>query len=130
MSSGKIVDVNADEWESEVLNSKVPVIVDFWHKNCIWCLRLNPVLEKAADEYKGKVKFVKLDLLAERQNLILGQSLGVMGTPTLKLFCKGREVGEIVGFRPKDRLIREIDNILENREDCLKKSTPFPKEIP
>jgi len=128
MSSGNIVDVNADEWESEVLNSKVPVIVDFWHKNCIWCLRLNPVLEEAADEYKGKVKFVKLDLLAERQNLILGQSLGVMSTPTLKLFCKGREVGEIVGFRPKDRLIREIDNILENREDCLKKSTPFPKE--
>ncbi len=118
-----LVNVSAKNWNKEVLVPKELVIVDFWHEQCLYCMKLNPIYEELSKEYKGKVKFAKLNIRESHENLHIAQQYGVMGTPTLKFFCKGRVVGEIVGFQPKLNLKKEIDRILEKSKEFLEKST-------
>ena len=60
---GSVLEVNAGSWEQEVLQSDVLTVVDFWHSQCPWCIRLEPIYNETAEEYKGKVKFAKLNIL-------------------------------------------------------------------
>jgi len=125
------MNVTAEIWEKEVLESEIPVIVDFWHERCSWCLELNPILEAVSTEYTGQAKFVKLNVLENRENRQVAIQYGVMSTPTygvmstftMKFFCKGRTVGEIVGYRPKNQLREEVEKILHQHKECLEKST-------
>ena len=121
----RVVEIQADTWESEVLNADKPVVVDFWHHMCGWCNKLNPVYEQLPETFGDRVKFVKVNILESPENRKLAIGLGVLGTPTLKFFCLGRVVGEIVGYRPLDRLVKEIDDILKKKDECLEKSTPL-----
>jgi len=57
-------EIRAADWD-EVLRSDMLTIIDFWHNHCPWCLRLNPVFEKVAEEYKGKAKFFKVNFLED-----------------------------------------------------------------
>lgn len=123
--SPKVVEINAADWEREVLRSETPVVVDFWHPMCGWCLRLNPIYDQLPERFGDRVKFVKVNLLQSQENQRLALSLGILGTPTLKLVCNGRVVGEIVGYRPMDRLTEEIERLLEKRDECLGQSTPL-----
>jgi len=117
------MEVNAETWKVEVLESDIPVVVDFWHYHCGWCRTLNPIFDELSNEYVGKVKFAKLNVLETHENQHIATQYGVMGTPTLKFFCEGRTVGEIVGYRPKNLLKEEIDKILTQHRECLEKST-------
>jgi thioredoxin 1 len=117
------MNVSADSWKKEVLESEIPVIVDFWHERCSWCLELNPVIEEVSTEYTEQVKFVKLNVLENNENRQIAIQYGVMSTPTMKFFCKGRTVGEIVGYRKKDQLKEEVGKILHEHKECLEKST-------
>ncbi|NIM45120.1 MAG: thioredoxin fold domain-containing protein [Nitrososphaeria archaeon] len=128
MGSGSVVDVNSETWKEKVLESDFPVVVDFWHEQCSWCLRLDPVLRELSAEYEGKLKFTRLNVLESHENQHTAISYGVMGTPTLKFFCQGRTVGELVGYMPKDMLREEIDKILSRHEECIEKSTPVKTE--
>jgi thioredoxin 1 len=121
----KVVEIRADAWESEVLKADRPVVVDFWHHMCGWCNKLNPVYEQLPERFGDRVKLVKVNILESPENQRLAIGLGVLGTPTLKFFCDGREVGEIIGYRPLDRLVEEIDDILKKKDECLEKSTPL-----
>lgn len=121
----KVVEIQADAWDREVLKAEVPVVVDFWHHMCGWCLKLNPVYEQLPEMFGDRVKFVKLNVIQSPENQKLAIGLGVLGTPTLKLFCDGRDVGEIVGYRPLERLVKEIEELLEKKNECLEKSTPL-----
>lgn len=56
-----VLEVNANNWEQEVLQPDTLTVVDFWHDHCPWCIRLNPIFEAVVEEYKGKVKFAKLN---------------------------------------------------------------------
>lgn len=123
--SPKAIEISAGDWEREVLRSEKPVVVDFWHPMCGWCLKLNPIYDQLPERFGGRVKFVKINVLQSLENQRLALSLGILGTPTLKLFCNGRVVGEIVGYRPLDRLTEEIERLLERREECLDQSTPL-----
>jgi thioredoxin 1 len=123
MSSKDVVDVSAETWETDVLKADSPVIVDFWHDHCGWCIRLNPIYDELAAEYVGVLKFVKLNVLESQDNRQIAVQYGIMGTPTMKIFCQGRPVGEIVGFRSPSQLKEEIDMLLQHREECLEKST-------
>ena len=123
MASPNVMNVTAEIWEKEVLESEIPVIVDFWHERCSWCLELNPVLEAVSTEYAERAKFVKLNVLENRENRQVAIQYGVMSTPTMKFFCKGRTVGEIVGYRPKNQLREEVEKILHQHKECLEKST-------
>lgn len=126
MADEYVVDIEADEWKRVVLGSEVPVAVEFWHPRCSWCLRLAPIYNELSREYRGRLKFLRLNTIESEENTHLAIHQGVMGTPTLKFFCGGREVGEVVGFRPKRTLREEIDKILSMHQECLEKSTPLP----
>ncbi len=118
-----VLDVNVDNWEKEILQSDTLVVVDFWHERCLWCLRLNPIFSEVSEEYNTKVKFAKLNVLANRENQHLAVKYGVMGTPTLIFFCDGRPVETVTGFRPKESLKQLVDDVIDKHRECIEKST-------
>ncbi|MCS7140483.1 MAG: thioredoxin family protein [Candidatus Nezhaarchaeota archaeon] len=118
-----VVDVDADRWEEEVLKSDILTVVDFWHERCPWCIMLNPVFEEVAEEYKGRVKFVRFNILRSRKNREIAMRNGVMGTPTIAFYCDGRHLGSIVGFVPKSYLKHVIDDFIEHYKECVRQST-------
>jgi thioredoxin 1 len=120
---GSVLEVDANVWEHEVLQSNVLTLVDFWHERCPWCLRLNPILDEVAEEYKGRVKFVRLNVLKNQNNREIAVRHGIMSTPTLMFFCKGRPVEQVMGFMPKERLRKILDDMLERHRDCVRQST-------
>ena len=120
----KVIELQADDWESEVLNAEGPVVVDFWHDKCGWCLKLNPVYAQLPERFE-EVKFAKMNILESEENRRIAMENGVMGTPTIKVYCDGRNVGEVVGFRPLRRLVKDLGDIFAEKDDCLKQSTPL-----
>ena len=94
----EIVEVNEENFESEVLNSAVPTLVDFYANWCGPCRMLRPVLEDLAKE-KSTVKFVSLNV---DEADMLAAKYGVQSIPCVILFNKGKEVNRSIGFRPKD----------------------------
>jgi thioredoxin 1 len=122
---GSVLDVDVDSWEREVLQSDTLVLVDFWHEQCPWCKRLEPIYSEVSDEYKGKVKFVKLNVLKKPENQQIAVRYGVMGTPTLIFFCDGKPIETAAGFHPKERLTQLVNDVIDKHRECLEKSTEF-----
>ncbi|MFV9874951.1 MAG: thioredoxin [Rickettsiales endosymbiont of Dermacentor nuttalli] len=97
------------EFETEVLKSDLPVVVDFWAPWCSPCLQLAPTLEAVAQELKGKIKIVKMNI---DENTKTPSQLGVKGIPTLILFKQGKLTSTRVGSLAKESLLQWIkDNI-------------------
>ena len=117
-----VKEINAGDWEKEVVKSLKPVVVDFWHEQCLWCKRLEPAYQALSEEY-DKAVFAKLNIISHHENMHLGFRYGIMGTPTMKVFCEGREVGEIIGYVEKDALRSELEKILKDSERCLTQTT-------
>ncbi len=118
-------DVNVEDWQAEVLDPKEPVVVDFWHDQCEWCRRLEPELRELAKEFSGKARFVRFNILSSPRNTLLAHKYGVSSTPTLILFCHGRTIEGIVGYRRKDTLKTDLGDLIDRSDECLKQSTPF-----
>jgi len=121
------LDIDADDWDTEVNRSSTPVLVDFWHDTCIWCKHLDPVYSQLAGEFSDKLKFAKLNVLSNERNNQLAAKFGIMGTPTVILFCNGRPIETLVGYRPKETLKRELQLMIETQQDCFKQQTPLVK---
>lgn len=102
----KATPVTDNEFQKEVLESDVPVLVDFWATWCGPCQVMGPVLDTIAGEYTGKVKVLKLNV---DENQATPPKYGIRGIPTLILFNKGQVVDTIVGAQPKGN----VDNILK-----------------
>ncbi len=119
------LDIDADDWDTEVNRSSTPVLVDFWHDACIWCKHLDPVYSQLAGEFSDKLKFAKLNVLSNENNNQLAAKFGVMGTPTVILFCNGTPIESLVGYRPKEMLKREIQLMIETHQECFKQQTPL-----
>lgn len=115
-------EVNASTWEADVEKADGPVVVDFWQPGCVWCERLAPVFDEVSGDY-NQAELLSLNIRAEEGNTDLAGGLGIMGTPTMKVFCGGRVVGEIVGFRDKEGLQHELDHIIGDSEDCVAQSS-------
>jgi len=98
--------VNDSDFESEVLKSPIPVVVDFFATWCGPCRMLAPTLESVSSEYEGKVKFVKLDVDQATETSI---KYGVMSIPTLIIFVNGEAVDKTVGALGADELEEWID---------------------
>jgi len=96
-------------FDSEVLKSQTPVLVDFWATWCGPCKMIAPVLEEIAGEKDGTLKIAKLDV---DQNPETAQKFGVMSIPTLLIFKNGEEVSRIVGYRSKGQLVQQIDRAM------------------
>jgi thioredoxin 1 len=85
-------------FESEVLRSELPVVVDFWAPWCGPCRGVEPILEQLADEQAGRIRFVKLDI---DQNVVTASRYGVLSIPTAILFADGQAQETVVGARPR-----------------------------
>ena len=96
-------------FKEEVLDSHVPVLVDFWAAWCSPCKMIAPIVEELAGEYDGRIKVVKLDIDA---NPLTPGSLGVMSIPTLMLFVGGKAEQRIVGYQPKSGLKSKLEAVL------------------
>ena len=107
---GKPTAVDDGNFDQIVLQAKTPVLVDFWAAWCSPCRMVAPVVEELAEEYEGRISFVKLDV---DQNPKTASKYGIMSIPTLLLFKNGSPVSNIVGFRPKAELKRSLDTVLE-----------------
>lgn len=119
---GSALEVNAGNWKHEVLQSNMLTVVDFWHNRCPWCLRFNPIFNEVAEEYKGKIKFVKLNILENPSNREIAVHHGIMSTPALMFFCEGRSIGQALGFMPNDHLKGYLMICLKNTENVLSRA--------
>jgi len=108
-SKSSEVEVNGNNFQQEVLESSVPVLVDFWASWCMPCRMLAPTIEKLAEENQGKLKVCKLNT-DENQNI--AAQYGIQGIPTLIVFKEGKEVGRTVGVMPKEKLQEKLNPIL------------------
>jgi thioredoxin 1 len=101
MASNDVVVLQDSTFESEVLKSDVPVLVDFWAVWCGPCKAIAPAVDELAKQYKGKVKIAKMDVDEHQQ---VPQQYGIRSIPTLLVFKGGRVVDTIVGAVPKSKL--------------------------
>ncbi len=101
--------VSDNEWNDEVLSSDTPVLVDFWAPWCGPCRMVAPVVDELAEEYDGKVKFVKLNT---DDNIETASKYGIRSIPTIMVFKGGEAVEQVVGFRPKSELKKSLDKAL------------------
>ncbi len=105
----KLIEVTDEEFEQEVLDADLPVLVDFWATWCAPCKIVGPIVEELADEYDGKVKFVKLDT---EENFEVPDRYGIRSLPTLLVFKGGEQVDQVFGARPKVELKRTLEKVI------------------
>jgi thioredoxin 1 len=98
-----------DNFQDVVLQSKSPVVVDFWAQWCAPCLAAGPILEELSKEYDGKIGFTKVNV---DENGPLAVKYGIAAIPTMLIFKDGQPVQQILGYKPKKDLKKVLDEIL------------------
>ena len=104
-----VTDLNANNWEQEVMQSELPVLVDFWAPWCGPCKMVGPLVEILAAENAGKINVGKLNV---DENKSIAVQYGIRGIPTLAFFKGGSEVKRIVGAQGKEQLQKAIDAVI------------------
>ena len=103
------VELNGNNFQQEVLESSIPVLVDLWAPWCMPCRMISPIVEELGNDNQGKLKVCKLNT-DENQNI--AARYGIQGIPTLLFFKDGQEVDRIVGVTPKPIIQKKLDAIL------------------
>lgn len=105
----KPVNVSDETFEQEVLQSDIPVLVDFWAAWCGPCRMIAPILEEIAEEKAKSLKVAKINV---DENMRVAMQLGISSIPTLILYKNGQPVERIIGAQPKQRLLQQIEKHL------------------
>lgn len=101
------VHVTLNNFREEVLQSELPVLVDFWAEWCAPCMMLAPIIEEISDELDGRVNVCKIDV---DQAQDLAAAYGVMSIPTLMIFSKGKEIERTAGYMSKEDVLAFVEN--------------------
>ena len=102
--------VTAADFDSVVLKSTTPVLVDFWAEWCGPCRAVGPILEEISNEYGDKLKIVKLNTDEEGS---IAMKYGISSIPTMNVFVGGEVVKTIVGAKPKPALLKDLENFIK-----------------
>lgn len=108
----KTIEITADNFEKEVINSEIPILVDFWAPWCQPCLMMAPALEELSEELEGKLKIGKLNTEVP-ENQVLAIQYQIRSIPNMKLFKDGKVVKELIGLRPKESLKEELSEVID-----------------
>jgi thioredoxin 1 len=108
----KTIEITAENFEDEVLNSKVPILVDFWAPWCQPCLMMGPGLEDLSEELDGKLKIGKLNTEIP-SNQMLAAKYQIQSIPNMKLFKEGKMIKTFIGLRPKESLKLELGEAVD-----------------
>ena len=106
MASDNIVVIEGDNWQSEVIDSDIPVLVDFWAEWCGPCRAIAPILEEISEEKAGSLKIAKVDV---DQNKELAGEYGIRSIPTLLLIKGGEVQAQVVGAVNKSALLEKVE---------------------
>ena len=109
MSSENVLELTDGNFEAEVLDSDVPVLVDFWAEWCMPCKMIGPTIHELADEYAGKVKVGQVDTDSNRD---VSLKFNISAIPTLILFKSGQMTKKLVGLQQKTDIKAAIDEVL------------------
>jgi thioredoxin 1 len=107
----KIIHLNTTNWNDIVVNSDIPVLVDFWAEWCGPCRMVSPIVEQLAQSLDGKVKVSKLNV---DQNQEIAMKYNVQSIPSLILFKNGNEVARTIGLSPKEKYEKFVNNALNS----------------
>ncbi len=102
--------VGEDNFQKAVLQSKLPVLVDFWAQWCAPCLAAAPILEELSKEYEDKISFARVNV---EGNSSLAAKYGIAAIPTMLIFKDGQPVQQIIGLKPKKELKKILDDLLK-----------------
>ena len=103
-----VLHVTEKNFQTEVLESNVPVLVDFWADWCGPCVALAPTLEEVASERQGKIKVCKVNVEEEPQ---LAAQFNIRNIPFLAFIKNGQKVGDLVGNQPKQAILKAVDSV-------------------
>jgi len=108
-----LTDIQYTDWDSAVSKAEGPIVVEFWHQSCPTCKKIELSVRELPGKLEGRVKLVRLNVMENRETRRLAIEKGVIGTPTFKVYCKGSEIGEVVGLETLTDLAGTIENILK-----------------
>ena len=103
------ITITDDSFQSEVVESAIPVLVDFWAVWCGPCRMVAPIVDELAVEYEGRVKVCKVDVDSEQK---IASDFGIRSIPTLLIFKNGELAHQIVGAVPKKQLVEKLEAVL------------------
>ncbi len=103
---GNVININDENFESEVTNSTIPLVVDFWATWCGPCRKLSPLVDEIAQAYDGKVKFAKVNV---EESIETAKKYSISGLPSLLIFKNGEAVERMTGLMPKSTIISNIE---------------------
>jgi thioredoxin 1 len=107
----KVLNINSDKFNEEVLQSDLPVLVDFWAPWCGPCRMMAPILDELSVLMEGKLKVVKVNT-EEPENQMLAIQYNIQSIPNMKLFKNGKVVEEFIGLRPLEVIKQEIESAI------------------
>lgn len=103
---GQVMEVSDDTFETEILRSEKPVLVDFWADWCVPCHMVSPIVEEIGRDQADALKVAKLNV---DDNPQMSRQYGVMSIPTLILFKEGQEKARVIGAKPKNAILKELE---------------------
>ena len=111
----KVIDINQTQFQTEVLDSNLPVLVDFYATWCPPCRALGPILDRLAEEFAGQIKLVKINSDEEPS---LAEAYDVTGLPTVVFFEAGEDVGQFSGLPQESALREQLKNWVGSSKDA------------